>query len=267
MKINVNAKITETNAKTLFELKKSLYGESDMVVIADGFQYSEDVGLDEISSVVFIKRGVMPCKEELECMLSARNTPFVQDKLKAAAVGIAGLGGLGSLIALSLARSGVGFLHLVDFDIVEPSNLNRQQYNMSHLGMYKAQALARQIAEINPFVSVKAENIKITGENAAKVFENEEIVCEAFDKPENKAMLVNALLSSGNKKVVCASGMAGFASSNDIITKRISRNLYICGDGVSAAKPGMGLMAPRVAVCAGHEANMALRLILEEKDV
>ena len=60
--------------------------------------------------------------------------------------------------------------------------------------------------------------------------------------------------------------MAGYESSNKIVTKKIMKNLYICGDNESEAKPGNGLMSPRVNICAGHEANMILRLIMQNDE-
>lgn len=98
-------------------------------------------------------------------------------------------------------------------------------------------------------------------------FDNEDIICEAFDVPENKTMLVNAVLENlPDKKLVSASGMAGFRSSNLVNTRRVSKNFYFCGDGETAPVPGAGLMAPRVGVVACHEANMITRLILGEED-
>ncbi|MEG0378654.1 MAG: sulfur carrier protein ThiS adenylyltransferase ThiF, partial [Eubacterium sp.] len=185
---------------------------------------------------------------------------------KKARVAVAGLGGLGSHIAISLARTGVGHLHLIDFDVVEPSNLNRQCYRIVHLGMDKTEALKQEIAEINPYIKVTVETIRVTEKNAAGLFKEDDIVCEAFDQPEAKAMLVNTLFSSGSKKViVAASGMAGSGSSNTIKTRRIAKGFYLCGDGETAAEAGRGLMAPRVSICAGHQANMVLRIILGEE--
>ena len=91
---------------------------------------------------------------------------------------------------------------------------------------------------------------------------------QAFDNPEAKAMLVNGILEHfPEKKLVSATGMAGYGSSNTIITKRIMKNFYLCGDGVTAPTYGHGLMAPRVAICAAHEANMITRLILGEEEI
>jgi len=195
--------------------------------------------------------------------LTARNIPGIQEKLKNGKVAIAGLGGLGSNIAVMLARIGVGKLLLVDFDKVEPSNLNRQHYGLPHLGMLKTDALKSQIDKINPFIITETNPVKITEDNAIEALKGYQIVCEAFDNPQDKAVLTNVLLETGEKKIIAASGMAGFASSNKIITKQVFKNLYVCGDMEAAEQAGIGFMAPRVMICAGHQANMALRLLLE----
>lgn len=207
-------------------------------------------------------------QKEYEAMLSDRHTPKVSETLKTARVAIAGLGGIGSSTAVALARSGVGFLHLVDFDEVEPSNLNRQQYKIKHLGMKKTQALQLELLEINPFISISIDTVKVSEENAMPLFQDDEIICEAFDDPASKAMLVNYLMEHcPEKMIVASSGMAGYESSNLIQTKRSMKHLYVCGDGQTEAELGRGLMAPRVSICAGHQANMVLRLILGIYDV
>ncbi len=190
-----------------------------------------------------------------------------QEKISKARVAVAGLGGLGSNIAVSLARAGVGSLYLVDFDRVERSNLNRQYYGMRHLGRYKTEALREVIAEINPDVKVTVGQVRVTAENVLTLFGGEKIVCEAFDAPESKAMLVNALLTGRDDCIVIAgSGMAGLGSANKMLTKRVNPRLYVCGDGASGIGEGVFLAAPRVAICANHMAHMALRLIIEEVD-
>ena len=208
-----------------------------------------------------------PSREEFEKTLIERHTKPVHDKLKKAVVAIAGAGGLGSNIAVSLARAGVGHLFIVDFDRVEMSNLNRQQYFVKHLGMYKTEALAETLHEINPYTEVEVQNIKVTEENAAEIFADYDMICEAFDRPENKAMLINTILTkTPEKAIVSGSGMAGYLSANLIRTRKISNHLYISGDGVTDAADVNGLMAPRVAVCANHQANMVIRLILGESE-
>lgn len=264
MNIMLNGKPVETNAHTLHALPE---WDADLVSILNGYQTNQDMFLHEGDTVVLIRKGTLPPEEAFEAMLSARHTPGVYEKVKGGRVAVAGLGGLGSSIALHLARTGVGFLHLIDFDVVEPSNLNRQQYRVSHLGQKKAEALKSEIANVNPFVNVRAECVRMNEENAAALLKDDDIVCEAFDDPVSKAMLVNTLLSKCPQKyVVASSGMAGYESGNTIKTRKAMNRLYLCGDGFSAAQPDRGLMAPRVAICAGHQANMALRILLGETE-
>lgn len=206
-------------------------------------------------------------EKQLEGMMMSRHTPGVYDAVKDARVAIAGLGGLGSNIAVMLARTGVGHIHLIDFDMVDASNLNRQHYSIKHLGMYKTDALKEQLEQINPFVDITADCIKVTSENAVKLTGDADIVCEAFDNPEAKAMLTDAVLSYTDKILVAASGMAGIESSNDIITRKVTDRFYMCGDGVTAAQDGTGVMAPRVTICAAHQANMVVRIITGNKNV
>lgn len=206
-------------------------------------------------------------RQEIRDALTERHTAAVQDKLDAAHVAIAGCGGLGSTVAVALTRIGVGHLHLVDFDRVDMTNLNRQQYFLKDVGQYKTEALKANLAQINPFVEVRIDTVKVTDDNVVDLFGDADIICEAFDVPENKTLLVNAVLEQlPNTKLVSASGMAGFRSSNLISTRRVSKNFYFCGDGETAPKPGAGLMAPRVGVVACSEANMITRLILGEED-
>lgn len=205
-----------------------------------------------------------PSREEMEAALCRRQGADLCGKLRAARVAVCGLGGLGSHIAVALARAGVGTLHLVDFDRVDLSNLNRQHYTVRQLGRYKTDAIRETLAEIAPCCQVLTDTVRLTEENLALLAEDG-VVCEAFDRAEEKAMLVSGVLERfPDKYLVAASGMAGLASANAIRTRRVSRRFYLCGDGVSDAEGGLGLVAPRVLVCAGHQANMVLRLIAGE---
>ena len=207
-------------------------------------------------------------KEEIQAALEERHSPEKQKKLSEGRVTIAGLGGLGSNVAYALARIGVGHLHLIDFDVVDITNLNRQQYFMEHIGMYKTDALKSLLLKINPYLDIRTDCVKVTEENLKELFEDAQIVCEAFDNPEAKAMLVNGILEHfPEKKLVSASGMAGYGSSNAILTKRLMKNFYLCGDQVTEPTYGNGLMAPRVSICAAHEANMITRLLLGEEEI
>ncbi|MEE0776666.1 MAG: sulfur carrier protein ThiS adenylyltransferase ThiF [Bacillota bacterium] len=206
-------------------------------------------------------------KEMLNQALAQRIGKETFEKLSQSAVAVVGLGGLGSHIAVMLARSGVGKLFLVDFDTVDITNLNRQAYRISDIGRPKTEALQGILREINPYIEVATAHCKVNEKNAAALFGSYSIVCEAFDVAEEKAMLVNTLLEQcPNTTVISGVGMAGSGSSNDITTKRVMRRLYLCGDGKSDVAQGLGLTAPRVTVCAGHQGNMAVRLILGEEE-
>ncbi len=204
----------------------------------------------------------MELKEE---DLLKRNVKGISKKLKKTRVCILGLGGLGSNVAVLLARSGIGSLKLVDFDTVEASNLNRQQYRISHIGIKKTEAMKSIIREINPFVEVDILDIKVDRENIYSIVGDIEIVVEAFDRAETKAMLMEELLTNTNKIVVSASGMAGLGSANEIVTRKIKDNFYLVGDNYSDYEEYSGIMSTRVMICAAHQANVVLRLILGEE--
>ena len=197
--------------------------------------------------------------------LLKRNLKGIAKKLKKVEVCILGLGGLGSNVAVLLARAGIGSLKLVDFDRVEASNLNRQQYRISHIGLKKTEAMKSIIKEINPFVEVETLDIKVDRKNIHSIVGDIEIVVEAFDRAETKAMTLEELLAKKNKIVVSASGMAGLGSANEIITRKIKDNFYLIGDNYSDYEEYSGIMSTRVMLCAAHQSNMVLRLILGEK--
>ena len=205
----------------------------------------------------------MDLKEE---DLLKRNVKGISKKLKKAKVCILGLGGLGSNVATLLARAGIGSLKLVDFDIVEASNLNRQQYRISHIGMKKTEAIKTIIKEINPFVEIEVLDIKVDRENILSIVGDVEIVVEAFDVAETKAMAIEELLINGNKILVSASGMAGLGSANEIITRKVRDNFYLIGDNYSDYEEYSGIMSTRVMLCAAHQANVVLRLIVGEEN-
>ena len=209
----------------------------------------------------------IPTEEDIDRVLCERHGEKVHKVLKKSAVAVAGLGGLGSNVALALARAGVGELKLVDFDRVELSNLNRQQYGIRHLGRYKTEALSEELLEVNPYLRIKYCTVRVDENNVKNLFGGVSVLCEAFDVPETKAMLVNTALEVlPDTIIVSASGMAGYGSSNTMLTRKITDRFYLCGDGVSKVRSGEGLMAPRVMVCASHEANMIVRLLLGYKE-
>jgi len=211
---------------------------------------------------------VIPTKKEWTEALIARHGRELYQRFSSATVAICGLGGLGSNIAIALARAGVGKLRLIDFDRVDITNLHRQQYKASQIGCCKAESLASNLQEISPYTEVEAVTEKITGENFAPLLKDADIICEAFDSAEAKAMLVNGVLEQLPQcYLVAASGMAGMGSPNTIKTRRITKRFYLCGDEVSEVADTMGLVAPRVMLCAAHQAHTVLRILAGEYEV
>lgn len=267
MKIFINEVLTEVkgNDINVYDIKKEFKEDAD-VVILNGFPINKNKKLNENDKVTFIKKGEVPSYDELESLMISRHTPNIHKHIKKGKILILGLGGLGSNIAISLARIGVGHLIIADFDIVEPSNLNRQQYFITDIGKYKTDALKSIIENINPFIEITTFNKIVNSENVLD-FNDVDIVIEAFDNPTCKAEIANTVLSKmRDKYLISSSGMAGFYDSNIIQTKKIRDKFYICGDGINESKEGDGLMAPRVSICANHMANLALQ-ILVEKDI
>lgn len=205
----------------------------------------------------------MPSVNELEKAKDDRFSPDIHQNLKLASVAIAGAGGLGSNIAVMLARSGIGHLHIVDFDIVDITNLNRQAYTVKHIGSRKVDAIKEILMEINPYMKVTTDCVRVVADNCDEILGGYDIVCEAFDGAESKAMLIDSLLSIDYGPIVISgSGMAGYDSANEIKSRRIMDRLFICGDECTDVDSGIGLMAPRVAICAGHQANIVIGQIL-----
>jgi sulfur carrier protein ThiS adenylyltransferase len=267
---NIQIKINEKEIfipinTTLLRLKDQFKPKANLVIY-NGFPVTSDVTLKQGDAIVFIQQGETPSTEEFECLMMARHTPGIHQKIKKSVVGIAGLGGLGSVIAIALARVGVGRLILVDFDVVEPSNLNRQQYFVHQIGMPKVEALQKNIAAINPYVRVQTYQEKLDRNNGERILQEAEVVVEAFDRAEEKAMLINIVSEKmPDKYIVAASGVAGYGDSNEIKTIRFSSKIFIVGDQKTAAQPGVGLMAPRVGIVAHHQANTVLRILLGEE--
>ena len=211
---------------------------------------------------------MIPTKEEWIKALTERHGKELQQAFSTATVAICGLGGLGSNIAIALARAGIGKLILIDFDRVDITNLHRQQYKASQIGMYKTDALADNLREIAPYIELETHIARITEDNIVKLLQGADIICEAFDDAECKARLANTVLSElPDKYLVAASGMAGMGVTNSIKTRRITSRFYLCGDETSEVSENIGLVASRVALCAAHQAHTVLRILAKQFEV
>ena len=189
----------------------------------------------------------------------------LSEKMKKATVGIAGLGGLGSTVAVALARTGVGKLIIADFDRVEKSNLNRQHYFIDQIGQYKTDALAANLQRINPDVKVVSHKLMLNKENIPHIFADACLVAECFDESRQKKMIVETVLTKmKDVPIVTVSGLAGYGKSNEITTKRLSDRLILIGDQTSGTDKGLPLTAARVWLAASHQANAIVEVLLDE---
>lgn len=208
---------------------------------------------------------MIPKKEELIKAFEERHGSELQKKFSKAVVAVCGLGGLGSNIAISLTRAGIGKLILIDFDKVDITNIHRQQYKISQIGRYKTDALSDNLKEISPYTELETHKVLVNEDNAHSLLKDADIICEAFDKAECKAMLANTVLEKmPDKFLVSASGMAGIGSANSIKTRKVTDRFYICGDEISDVADSMGLFSTRVMLCAAHEAHTVLRILASE---
>ena len=208
---------------------------------------------------------MIPTKEEWNNALAERHGEELHKAFALATVAVCGLGGLGSNIAVALARAGIGKLILIDFDRVDITNLHRQQYKADQIGMYKTEALAENLGEIAPYISLEIHTERITEDNAVTLLQDADIICEAFDDAECKAMLTNTVLTEmRDKYLVAASGMAGLYDANRIKTRKVTSKFYLCGDEKSDVADGIGLVSSRVMVCAAHQAHTVLRILAKQ---
>jgi sulfur carrier protein ThiS adenylyltransferase len=199
-------------------------------------------------------------------LFSAHDPSFLPVWRKAV-IGIAGAGGLGSNAALSLARAGIGTLIVADFDAVSPSNLNRQQYSLAQIGEPKVKALRDNILACAPFTEVLIHQERITPDNVSLMFNQVDILIEAFDAADQKAMLIEAWTALyPQRPIIAASGLAG-VGGNQLIRAQCIGNLYLIGDGISQARDGISPVSARVAVVANMQANLCLELLLHASGI
>ena len=205
---------------------------------------------------------MIPTKGQWQKTLEERHGKERQKRFSSSVVAVCGLGGLGSNIAVSLARAGVGKLILIDFDVVDITNLHRQQYKADQIGKPKSEALRENLLEIAPYLQTEIYTERLTEDNIQLILEQANVICEAFDVPEAKAMLVNTVLEKmPDKFLIAASGMAGLGDADLIKTRKITEHFYLCGDGTSDVNDGIGLVSSRVMLCAAHQAHKVLQIL------
>ncbi len=262
--IRVNERALSVSAGTsLGEVRGRINPAADVQVV-NGYPAEDSYVLLEGDSVTLLEKGTVPSRDELEALMVARHTPGVHARLKQSVVGVAGLGGLGSAVATALARTGVGTLILVDFDVVEPSNLNRQQYSLEDLGKSKTEAMSAILAGINPYTRIVSHQMRLDQANTPSVFKDAAVIVECLDRAAEKVMLLETVADQlPEAYFIAASGLAGYGESNRIRTFRMGERHFLVGDLIRAAEPGQGLMAPRVGIAAYHQANLAVSLLMD----
>ncbi len=184
-------------------------------------------------------------------------------KIQKIHIGIAGAGGLGSNCAANLARCGFKLFTFVDFDTVEWSNLNRQFFFSHQTGQPKIKMLAENLRAINPDLDLTLHNHRLDEENIHQVFQDCDVVVEAFDRAQDKKMIIEAYINSG-KLLVSASGLAGWGNADAIQTHRISSTLYIIGDMATAVSEACPPVSPRVNIAAAKQADVILEYVLND---
>jgi len=201
--------------------------------------------------------------KNLEKKFFSKHDPQILPLLRASVVGIAGAGGLGSSVAVSLARAGIGKLIIVDFDRIEISNLNRQQYFWTQIGKIKVRALLENLRKINPFSEYVGYQRRITPKNVKTIFGKADLLIEAFDRAGQKQMLIESWIAHfPDRPIIAASGLSGWGRNQKIRQRRVG-NLYICGDEESEPVRGISPMAPRVGIVANMQANLAVELLVK----
>ena len=263
--IKVNEKELPWEDKTTIEMLRDRYKPDADIAIYNGFPVSDNREIKPGDQICFIKRGEHPSEAEMKRLMVARHSPEIYEKIASCTVGIAGAGGLGSSLATALARLSVGRLVIVDFDIVEPSNLNRQQYFIDQIGKLKVNALRENLKRVNPYISIEIDNRRICRANAINVFDKCDVIAECFDNPESKSELTEVILRETNIPIVAVSGIAGHENADKLVCRKIMHRFYLIGDGISAARPGCGLMAPKVGIAAHLQANKILELLLNSE--
>lgn len=181
-------------------------------------------------------------------------------RLRAARVGVAGAGGLGSNAALALVRSGIRNLVLVDGDTVDASNLNRQAYWPEDVGRPKVEALHDRLAALEPELTCQIRREWLEADTACAVFHGCDVVVEALDGAVLKAALCAALLEAGFY-VVGASGIAGYGLG-PLYARRLGSRFVCVGDFTTGASPDAPTLAPRVMQAAAMQADEVLAFLL-----
>ncbi len=194
-------------------------------------------------------------------MNSTFNSKEIGD-IKKLKIGIAGCGGLGSNTASNLVRLGFNNFVLVDFDIVENSNLNRQFYFFDQIGRVKVDALKENLDKITPGLNISREVKYLDEKNIIETFKDCDLVVEGFDNVKSKIMFIENL--SCKKQCVCATGLGNYWKVDDITTIKLNNKLTMVGDFISDTNRGKPPLSPGVSIAAAKQAAVILKYVIGE---
>jgi len=193
----------------------------------------------------------------------ARNVSGMTDRLSHSVVAVAGCGGIGSNVAVSLVRAGIGRIIMADMDIIEASNLNRQYYFIDEIGKSKAITLKNRLLSINPDCEATAYHKELSRGDITSLFNEADILIEAFDTAESKQWLIEEWASVfPDRPVISGNGLSGVGNFESLKIHKTG-NIYFCGDGVTSLE--MGLCSARVAIVSNMQANLAIELLLRAR--
>lgn len=182
--------------------------------------------------------------------------PEQLQKIQSVKIGLGGAGGLGSNCAMILVRSGFKHFDILDHDVIDASNLNRQQYFLNEIGLSKVDVTKKRLLDINPDLDITIHKNKWSTDNGHQFFKNCDFVVEAFDQANFKYQFVEFYQDKA-KTVVSGMGMAGLEQKKPMIKRKLG-NVYMVGDGQTDSACGHPPMAPRVTACAAMMAEIVL---------
>ncbi len=183
------------------------------------------------------------------------------EKISDVTVGVAGCGGIGSNCSQNLVRCGFRRFLLVDYDTVEPSNLNRQFFFYDQIGKEKVEMLKNNLLMINPDLDIATVVDRVTPDNMREIFKECSVIIEGFDDPVAKREIVEGFIGS-NKLIVAVSGIAGSGNSDLIVTKKINKNFYVVGDFRSEVSDTLPPYSPYISIAAAKQADIVLNYFL-----
>ena len=198
---------------------------------------------------------LLPVEVKREDVL-ARQRPEINEAVKDFTVAVLGCGGLGSQVAWILARLGVGKLILYDFDVVEASNLNRQNYSVSDIGKKKAQATAERIKDWLPHVCVEARDEFVDAEVLEGIEAEADIVVEAYDGVQSKIEAFD-FFQDHDTPYVCTTGVAG---PEGALGRKDFGHIHMVGDFNGEDRRDCYL--PKVMTIAAMECQVVFELMI-----